>query len=360
MLAGCLLLTMRMAASAADDVDPEDVISAPSPLRPIPILSGTGQAENSSGHFQATVNPLVVVRVPNAQGALADSANEYVDFGWHLPIFSLFTIGYDTGVNAFRQDQTIWDDDEATSQVTSALINKVSIEADAGPALKWTNYVQGQRGMTDGQTGYTDATKYGTQAAWTPVKDVTTVKVDASTQETYNFNQSILDEDLTTASLDQKLPYIPVTLHTGASLIEDTSPLLSAGDKNNTVIDASLLWKIVATTAYSIGVQRQDTTLPAAGQLSNSDIYFTQIALQPAQAWSVTARAARELREASESGQFLSNGSDVLLSLGMTWKLNDHFNAGAGLNYRLLQSSTPAPASNAPPATISLSAGGNF
>ena len=183
MVAGCVLVTMRFGAVAAD---PDD-ISAPStttPTRDIPILTSTDQSGNTADHFQVTINPLVTQRAPNAQGQLADSANEYVDFGYHLPLSNLFTIGYDAGVNAFRQDQTIWDDEEVTSEVTTALINKLGLDLQLTPAFKWSGYVQGQRSMTDGQPGYSDATKYGTEAAWTPVKDVTTVKVAASTQET--------------------------------------------------------------------------------------------------------------------------------------------------------------------------------
>jgi long-subunit fatty acid transport protein len=71
-------------------------------------------------------------------------------------------------------------------------------------------------------------------------------------------------------------------------------------------------------------------------------------------------RAAHEQRAATEAGQFLSNGSDVLLSFGLTWTLGDRFNAGAGLNYRVLQSQTPASAQSTPPATFSVSAGGKF
>ena len=360
MVAGCLLMTMRLGVVAADP----DVISAPAepmPAREIPILTGTGQAGNSADHFQVTINPLVVQRAPNAEGELADSANEYVDFGWHMPLSNLFTIGYDTGVNAFRQDQAIWDDEEATSEVTTALINKASLAVQAGPALKWTGYAQGQRSITDGQPGYSDATKYGTEAAWTPVKDVTTVKVGASTQETdYNFNHSILDENLYTASLDQKLPYIPVTLHTAGSATDDTAPLLAANDKDNTIVDASLLWKIVASTSLSGGVQRQDTAVPASFTLQDSNVCFAQVAVQASQAWLVTVRAAHDQNHATAASQYLSAAYDDVLSFGLTWKLGDRFNAGAGLDYRVLQSQTPAPLQSPPPAALSLSAGGSF
>ncbi len=358
MVAGCFLLSGFSAVA-------DDTLSSPAtagPVHEIPILTATDAASNSTDHFQVTVNPLVTTRAPNAAGALTDSANEYVDAGWHLPIFSMFTIGYDTGVNAFRQDQTIWDDEEATSQVTTAFISKPSVEIQAGPALKWSNYVQGQRSFTDGVPGYADSTKYGTEAAWTPVKDVTTVKVDASTQQTYNFNGSILDENLYTASVDQKLPYIPVTLHTGGSITDDSAPsaLLAADDKNNTVVDASLLWKIVASTSATVGVQRQDTAIPVSVTLQNDNVYFTQLSVQASQAWTVTMRAAHELKNATAAGQFLSAGSDDVLSLGLTLKLGDRFNAGAGVDYRVLQSQTPAPTVNTPPATVSVSAGGSF
>jgi hypothetical protein len=358
MVAGCFLLAMSLSALAADP----DTIYAPgvaSSAQVIPILTSTDPG-TSTAHFQATVNPLTTTRAPGATGALADSANENVDFGYHVPIFSMFTIGYDTAVNAFRQDQTIWDDEEATSQVTTALANKASVQVSTGPSLKWTDYVQAQRSITDGLPGYSDATKYGTEAAWTPVKDVTTVKVQASTQQTTNFDQSILDENLYTASLDQKLPYIPFTLHTAGSVTDDTSPLLAANDKDNTIVDASLLWKIVPSTSLSGGVQRQDANTPASLTLQNTNVYFTQVSLQPAKAWTVTMRAAHEQKDSTEAGQFLSTSSDVLLSFGLTWTLGDRFNAGAGLNYRVLQSQTPAPVQSAPPATFSVSAGGKF
>jgi hypothetical protein len=359
MVAGCFLLTIRLGAAGAEP----DTIYAPgipNPIQEIPILTSTDSPGATTSYFQATVSPLMVQRVPDATGALADSADESVDFGWRLPLFSGLSIGYDYGVNSFRQDQTIWDDEEATSLVTSALFNKAGLEIQAGPPLKWTNYVQGQRSLTDGQTGFSDATKYGTEAAWTPVKDVTTLKVQASTQETYNFDRSILDENLYTTSLDQKLPYIPFTLHTAGSVTDDTAPLLAANDKNNTIVDGSLLWKIDPGTSLSGGVQRQDTSIPASMTLQNTNVYFTQVTLQPAQAWTVTMRAAHEQRAATEAGQFLSNGSDVLLSFGLTWSLGDRFNAGAGLNYRVLQSQTPASAQSTPPATFSVSAGGKF
>jgi hypothetical protein len=355
-VAGCLLTLLSLDAAAADP----DAISGP--VRDIPILTATDAASNAADHFQVNVNPLTVQRAPSPDGALADSYNENVDAGWHMPFFSMFTIGYDTGVNAFRQDQTIWDDEEATSQITTALYEKPSLEIQAGPALKWTGYVQGQRSFTGGQPGYADATKYGTEAAWTPVKDVTSLKVDASTQQTYNFNGSILDENIYTGALDQKLPYVPVTLHTAGSITDDTAPapLLAAGDKNNTVVDASLLWKIVASTSATVGVQRQDTAIPVSVTLQNADSYFTQLSVQASQSWTVTMGAARDLKSATAAGQFLSAGSSDVLSVGLNWKIGDRFNAGAGVDYRVLQSQTPAPLLNAPPATVSLSAGGSF
>jgi len=355
---------MRFGAAAADPgaTDPDTIYGAgiPKVADEIPILTSTDAAGNSTAHFQATVSPLVTVVAPGTTGALGDSANENVDFGYHLPLFSMFGIGYDTAVNAFRQDQAIWDDEEATSQITTAVVNKGSVDVQAGPKLKWTSYVQGQRSLTDGQPGYSDATKYGTEAAWSPVKDVTTVKVQASTQETYNFDHSILDENLYTTSLDQKLPYIPFTLHTAGSVTDDTAPLLAASDKDNTIVDASLLWKIVPSTSLSGGVQRQDATIPASMTLQNTNVYFTQVTLQTSQAVTLTMRAAHEQRDSTEAGQFLPGSSDVLLSFGLTWTLGDRFNAGAGLNYRVLQSQAPASSQSTPPATFSVSAGGKF
>jgi len=358
LLAGCCCaLAVSLPASAQDAIYAPGV---PRQVEEVPILTSTDAPRAPAGVLEPTSSTTFTAqRAPDATGQLADSANQNVDVGWHLPVFSMFTIGYDTGVNAFRQDQTIWDDEEATSAITSALINKGSVEIDAF-GLKWTGYVQGQRSITDGQPGYSDATKYGTEAAWTPVKDVTTVKLQASTQETLNFDHSILDENLYTASVDQKLPYIPFTLHTAGSVTDDTAPLLAANDKDNTILDASLLWKIVPSTSLSGGVQRQDTSIPASLTLQNTNIYFTQVSLQPAKAWTVTMRAAHEQKTAAQASQFLSNGSDVLLSFGLTWSLGDRFNAGAGLNYRVLQSQTPAPIVNTPPATVSISAGGSF
>jgi len=343
----------------AASADP-DVIAAPAPpAREIPVLEST-QSTSSDGHFQLTIDPVILQRAPGATGGLADSTDEHFDLGWHFPVLGILTLGYDTGINAFRQDQTIWDDEAATSEVTTALINKGSLNIEMGPKLKWTAYVQGQRSMAGGQTGYTDATKYGTEAAWTPVKDVTTVRVHASTQAAYNLNRSVLDENLYTTSLDQKLPYVPLTLHTAGSVTDDSTPFLSGSDKDSTIIDASLLWKVVPSTSLSGGVQRQDTSIPATITLENTNVYFTQVALQPAKAWTFTMRAAHEQKAATQAGQFLSDSSDVLFSFGLTWTLGEHFNAGAGLNYRVLQSQSPASAQPTPPATFSVSAGGNF
>jgi hypothetical protein len=358
------MLTLAFSAWGADaDAIPADEPPAPDsgpPVREIPIITGSAAQSAAASYFQATISPPVFVRAPDATGALADSANEYVDFGWHIPIFSMFSIGYDTGVNAFRQDQTIWDDEEATSEVTTALINKGSMTVQSGSNVSLTGYAQEQQSMANGQPGFSDATKYGTDVAWTPVKDVTTVKVDASTQETYSFNHSILDEDLYTTSVNQKLPWMPLTLHTAGSITDDTAPILPADDKNNTIVDASLLWKIMPAASCTVGTQRQDTTIPASVQLANTDTYFTQVSLQTTKTLTVTAGAARDQTYATEAGQFLSNSSDVMLNLGLTWNLGDRFNLGAGLSYRALQSATPTPAIDAPPASFSISAGGKF
>ena len=110
----------------------------------------------------------------------------------------------------------------------------------------------------------------------------------------------------------------------------------------------------------TVGTQRQDTTIPASVQLANTDTYFTQVSLQTTKTLTVTAGAARDQTYATEAGQFLSNSSDVMLNLGLTWNLGDRFNLGAGLSYRALQSATPTPAIDAPPASFSISAGGKF
>jgi hypothetical protein len=358
MVVGCFSLTWSFAALAAD---PDD-LSAPAisaPEQNIPIYTGTGQTDPAS-HFHVNVDPLITARVANPSGVLADSDDEHVDAGYTLPISGPVSVGYDTGINAFRQDQAIWDDAEATSAVTTSLINKGSIQIQTGPQLKWTDYIQAQRSLTDGQPGYSDATKYGTDAAWTPVKDVTTVSVDASTQTTYNFNHSILDEDLSTAALDQKLPWVPLTLHTAGSITDDSSPTIALDDKDTTVINASLLWKMVPSTSLTTGVQRQDLTIPASVQLASTDTYFTQVSVQAAQAVTFIMRTAHDQTDTTSAGQFLSGNSDVLLTFGVNWNLGDRFNAGAGVNYRVLQSQAPATAISTPPATFSLSAGGKF
>jgi len=357
-VAGCFLLSMCLAAFAEDP----DTISAPfisGPIRQVPLLSATG-TDDSTSHFHLIIDPLVTTRAPDMYGQLADSDDEHVDAGYLLPLFNPVSVGYDMGINAFRQDQTIWDDDEATSQVTTSLINKGSIQVQTGPQLKWTDYVQGQRSITDGQPGYSDATKYGTDLAWTPAKDVTTVTVDASTQKTYNFDHSILDEDLYTGAIDQKLPALPLTLHTAGSITNDASPTLATDDKNTTVVNASLLWKVDPSTSCTAGVQRQDATTPASSILADTDVYFSQVSVQTARAVTLTMRAAHEQTDTTTAGQFLSTDSDVLLTFGLNWNLGDRFNAGAGVNYRVLQSQAPATAISTPPASFSLSAGGNF
>jgi len=340
----------------------QDAIYAPGAAnasQQIPILTSTDPV-TVTDHFSVTVSPLATQRVPDAEGALADSANENVDFGWRLPLYGLLTLGYDTDVNSFRQDQAIWDDEEATSEITSALVNKISLQAQPVQPLKVTPYVQEQESMTDGETGYSDATKYGADTAWTPVKDVTTLTVGASKQENYNFDHSILDENLYTASVDQKAPYVPVTLHTAGSITDDTSPTLAADDKENTILNASLLWKVAPSTALSGGVQSQEAALTGTNTLQDTNTYFTQVALQASSTWTVTVRAAHDIKSSTEGGQLLSNGADDMVTFGLQWKLGDRFNAGAGLNYRVDQSQTPAPVQNTPPASVSLSAGGSF
>jgi len=347
-----------MSAFAAD---PDD-LSAPAisaPEQNIPIYTGTGAADSAS-QFHVDIDPLIATRAPNAYGVLADTDDEHVDAGYTLPLFSPVSIGYDTGINAFRQDQSIWDDDEATSEVTTALINKGSIMIQTGPQLKWTDYIQAQRSAADGQSGYSDATKYGTDAAWTPIKDVTTISIDASTQKTCNFDHSILDEDLCTTALDQKVPWVPFTLHTAGSITDDASPTIALDDKDTTVVNASLLWKMVPSTSLTTGVQRQDITIPASLQLANTDTYFTQVSVQAAQAVTFIMRAAHDQTNTTSAGQYLSTDSDVMLTFGVNWNLGDRFNAGAGVNYRVLQSQEPATAISTPPATFSLSAGGKF
>jgi len=360
--AGCVLLAIPLSV-VGSDLDgissPDDIAPA---ATPIPILTATDAAASSTDHFQVSIDPLIATRAPGPTGQLADSADEHVGLAWHLPLFSLFSVGYDSGINAFRQDQAIFDDNGATSEVTTSLINKASLILESGTTFKWTGYVQGSRSFTGGLPGYTDATTYGTEAAWSPFKDITTVKVDASTQtsQTFNLNRSILDEDIYSASLDQKLPCVPVTLHTAGAITDDSVPLLSGSDKNTDEVDASLLWKIVDNASASAGVQLIDCNTPSTVTLQNTNAIFSQISLQPSDTWTVTMRAAHEQTDATAAGQFLSTESDVLLSLGLTWKLSDHFTAGAGLDYRVLQSETPAPIQSVPPATISLSAGGNF
>jgi hypothetical protein len=358
MVVGCFSLTTSLAAFAADPVD----LSAPAisaPEQNIPIYSGAGQ-DDSASHFHLEIDPLITTRAANTYGVLADTDDEHVDAGYTLPIFSALSVGYDTGINAFRQDQTIWDDDESTSEVTTSLINKGSIIIQTGPQLKWTDYVQQQTSATDGQPGYSDATKYGTDVAWTPIKDVTTVSADASTQKTYNFDHSILDENLYTTALDQKLPWVPFTLHTAGSITNDGSPTIALDDKNTNVVNASLLWKMAPSTSLTTGVQRQAIDTPSAVQLANTDTYFTQVNVQAAQAVTFIMRAAHDQTGTTSAGQYLSTNSDVMLTFGVNWNLGDRFNAGAGVNYRVMDSQAPATAISTPPATFSLSAGGKF
>jgi hypothetical protein len=359
MAAGFLLLAMRLGAAADPDATPGADDSSP-PEGRVVILTGSDATDDSPRYFEDTVSPLVVAYAPDAAGQFGDSANENLDFGWHVPLSNLLTIGYDTDVNAFRQDQTIWDYDGADSEVTTNFVSKPSVVLQAGPALKLTDYVQAARTYSDGVPGYVDSTEYGTQAAWTPIKDVTTVTAGAGAGETYNFNHSILDQDFYSGSLSQKLPYVPFTLQTTGSYSQESAPLLAADDSRGVVAGASLLWQIVTTATCAIGVQRDDAFAPATNTLQDTDTYFTQLSVQATQSCSVTMGVAHDQNLATESGQFLSAGSDNVLSLGLNWKLGDRFNAGAGVSYRVLQSQTPAPVVNAPPATISLSAGASF
>lgn len=351
LVAGSILLALRLSAAVDPDLTPQQA--------DIPFLTGTAPPDDS-GYFQANLNPLVVQRTLNAYGGLADSADEDVDFGWRIPFTNNLSFGYDTGLNAFRQDQTIWDYDEATSEVSTAFMSKPSIEIQSGTNLTWTDFVQSQRSYTDNVPGYTDSTQYGTEAAWTPIKDTTTLKADASAQQTYNFNGSILDQDLYGGSIDQKIPWVPFTLHTAGALADDTSPTPLLSASNSTTIDASVLWKVAPSTSWTTGIQRQDATIPASDILQDTDTYFTQLSVQTLQSWNVSMGIAHDQRIATQAGQFLSNGSDDILSLGVLWKIGDRFNAGAGLDYRVLQSQTPAPAIGTPPASALISAGASF
>jgi hypothetical protein len=107
-------------------------------------------------------------------------------------------------------------------------------------------------------------------------------------------------------------------------------------------------------------VQRQQVDVPASLQLADTDTYFTQVSLQAAQAVTFIMRAAHDQTNSTAAGQFLSTSSDVLLTFGLNWNAGGRFNAGAGVNYRVLQSQAPASSFSTPPATFSLSAGGNF
>jgi hypothetical protein len=364
LVAACVLGASGCALLAADDgvigtvtIDPgaDDVPV----MKAIPVLTSQ-DASSANANITATVGAPTFVRAEDAAGALADSTNEFIDIGWHMALSKAFSIGYDEGVNAFRQDQTIWDDDEATSNVTSALINKGSLTMKSGSNISVTGYAQEQETMSDDTTGYGTGTKYGGDVSWAPYKDVTTVKVDASTAQTYNFDHSLMDEDLYTGSLDQKLPWMPLTLHTAGSITQDDYPVLEANDKANTIEDVSLLWKAVESTSLSGGVQRQQSAVPASVQLANTDVYFTQVSLQTTQTVAVTVRAAREQTDTTQNGAFLSSGSDLLLTFGLNWYLGDRFNLGAGVNYRTLENSTSAQPVNGPPASVSISAGGHF
>ena len=70
--------------------------------------------------------------------------------------------------------------------------------------------------------------------------------MQAAQQETVQFDRSILDENVYTASLDQRLPYLPLTLHTADSLTDDAVRLLPAQDKDTGLMNASVDWKLLA------------------------------------------------------------------------------------------------------------------
>ncbi len=95
LVAGSILLALRLSAAVDPDSTPQQA--------DIPFLTGTAPPDDS-GYFQANLNPLVVQRTLNAYGGLADSADEDVDFGWRIPFTNNLSFGYDTGLNAFRQD----------------------------------------------------------------------------------------------------------------------------------------------------------------------------------------------------------------------------------------------------------------
>lgn len=341
------------AADAAAPVDPDEV-----PVRrAIPIL-GPAESGNGgmAGPIAVTLDPLVTQRTVTPGGVLADSADEHVGAGWHLPLGKVFTIGYDSGVNVFRQDAGIDDDEEATSEITTGFTSKGSLAMQTGTSVKWTGYVQADRDFTGGMPGSSEGTKHGVEGAWTPVKDVTSVAATASTGQTARMNGSILDEDLYGATVTQKLPFVPVTLRTSGSMGEDTTPMLTADDKDTREVDASLLWKIVDGASASAGVRRLEGASPGSTTLQDS--YFSQLSVQPSDVWTVTMGAMRERMEMMGSSS--GTGSDVLLNVGMTWNLGERFSAGAGVGCRVLQSQTPPPGHAGPPATVSVSAGGKF
>ncbi|GEM_PF-6760961 len=334
-------------------------LSAPIYPREIPIIAPAPQpGGNGAGHFEFTIEPLSYQRI-FTYGMESETAEQRFGLAYRLPVFEHVTLGYSTGGDFTRQNNGIFNDLTETAPVTMWWTDKVSLAVELPWHLTVTDYAQLSRGASDSQAGFSDAVKYGGELAWMPQKDVTKISAQASRQETRAFDNTILLEDIYGLTLEQKLPFVPVTLQTATALSNDQTELLPDRDKTGAKFDAALLWKIRPQASWSCGLQSQDSTFSLSGIEEASNAYFTEVKLQPVEPMSMNLRVSREVKDRSRDGEILNNDNAVVLSLGTNWKFTNTIGAGFGVSYRV----PDKPASAVAPVnqtTISVSANGQF
>lgn len=183
-----------------------------------------------------------------------------------------------------------------------------------------------------------------------PLLRHTSIKSSFASIDRHRLDGSILGEDSLSASLEQRLPPLPLRLTLTQATSWHSLQDSPGSDVERQRLLASAHWNIATTSTLSIGVESSTLSREASDSTETTSLGFTEIRFAPLPQVGLRLRATAEERDLPGSGP---DGLDTQvflpsISASLDIQVAPGFETGIGILYRPNDPATPSNPSPAP------------
>lgn len=267
-------------------------------------------------------------------------------FGLDLkqPLADTWEVWHSTAAGFRRKDAFAGEAGDPALEQTFSLSQRGSLRWNAPTGFSLTGTAGSVISQNDAQLGFDDSVHQGVQVAW-KLSAATTLRTDATYQQRYGLDKSIVHQDIYSAAVDHKLEPIPVTLRMAQVIAREDHRTAPEKSKDLLRFNASAQWQIEPRAAWNFGFETSDTAFAETVAEDFKNVYFTELKLEPTEALRVSMKTAYETGASltAETPDLPVETDAVTFTLGLRLALTPHFGAGVSIRHRVEDRSASAP-----------------